>query len=199
MQNSQLSRATKKRNVPLPYKQKDSFEAPRREISALCCDLPIGAEMLERAIGIVENMSFRHELAASEGCGDRPAFCREGVEFCIVQDADRLDAIGAVGVARTFAYSGAVKRPLIADASKPWEAYVQMPTPSAASYNAQVKEGGGGGDAFSHIFHKLLKLKALMKTEAGKALAEERHAFLLAFARQFAKECGVPGCESDEA
>jgi uncharacterized protein len=85
----------------------------------------------------------------------------------IVQDADMLDAIGAIGIARAFNYGGFRNRPL-------WD---------------PAEEGKSGGlSTIAHFHDKLLKLKDLMNTSAGRLLAEERHAFLLTFLEQFKKE-----------
>lgn len=92
----------------------------------------------------------------------------------VVQDADRLDAIGAVGIARAFAYGGYKGRPLY--------------TPAAAPGLHQ----SGSGATIDHFYEKLLHLKDLMNTETGKALATERHAFMQQFlARFFAEWDGV--------
>lgn len=93
-------------------------------------------------------------VSFSQNRGRRPA-TKEGE---IVQDADRLDALGAVGAARTFAYGG--------------------------------RHGRDLSDSIRHFHEKLLLLKDGMNTEAGKALAERRHAFLLEFLREWDREMG---------
>ena len=93
-------------------------------------------------------------VSFSQNRGRKPA-TKEGE---IVQDADRLDALGAVGAARTFAYGG--------------------------------RHGRGLSDSIRHFHEKLLLLKDGMNTEAGKALAERRHAFLLEFLREWDREMG---------
>ena len=80
----------------------------------------------------------------------------ETIEGMIVQDADRLDALGAIGIARTFAYGGEHSRPL--------------------------------DDSVQHFHEKLLLLKDLMNTEAGKTFAERRHAFLESFIAEYKEE-----------
>ena len=103
-------------------------------------------EMADRICAAVNSVSF------SQNRGKRP----ETIEGKIVQDADRLDAIGAVGVARTFAYGG--------------------------------EHGRSLDDSIAHFHEKLLLLKDEMNTETGRRLAEERHAFLLAFLAEYQKE-----------
>lgn len=106
----------------------------------------IPEEMVDRICAAVNSVSF------SQNRGRRP----ETIEGKIVQDADRLDAIGAVGAARTFAYGG--------------------------------EHGRSLDDSIAHFHEKLLLLKDEMNTETGRRLAEERHAFLLAFLGEYRKE-----------
>lgn len=115
---------------------------------------------------IIQSVSFKG------GNGIAPAT----IEAKIVQDADRLDAIGAVGIARTFAYGGAKGRKLYDWNEKPRgemteEQYRSVPTSSA-----------------THFYEKLLLLKNSMNTDAGKQIAEERHQFMLSFLEQLKKE-----------
>ena len=86
--------------------------------------------------------------------------------FSSVQDADRLDAIGAMGVFRVAAYSGATYRPL----------YI-------ADENADT--------AYNHFFEKLLKIKDQMKTIVGKKVAEKRHMFLEETTKHILTEYGM--------
>jgi uncharacterized protein len=93
------------------------------------------------------------------------------LEGQIVQDADRLDAMGATGIARAFAYGGYVKRPLY-DPSIPLEktdVLTNRPT-------------------LNHFYEKLFLLKNLMHTSTGKKIAQERHTFMKEYVRRFLKE-----------
>ncbi|HER08453.1 MAG TPA: HD domain-containing protein [Bacteroides sp.] len=100
----------------------------------------------------------------------------QSIEFQIVQDADRLDAMGAIGIARAFNYGGHKNRPIY-DPGVPVREYAD---PSA--YHASA------APTINHFHEKLLRLKALMNTETGKKIARERHAFMLQFLEQFHRE-----------
>lgn len=98
------------------------------------------------------------------------------IEAKIVQDADRLDALGAVGIARTFAYGGAKGRSLYDDAE---EARFEM---SEEDYR------GKSTSSVTHFYEKLFLLKDLMKTEQGKRLAIARHQYMVDFIEQLKNE-----------
>jgi uncharacterized protein len=99
------------------------------------------------------------------------------IEFQIVQDADRLDAMGAIGIARAFNYGGFKNRP-IHDPAMPLREYAD---PSA--YHKSE------APTINHFYEKLLKLKDLMNTDTGKRIAQERHEFMLLFLETFYREC----------
>lgn len=100
------------------------------------------------------------------------------LEAKIVRDADRLDAIGAIGIARTFAYGGAKGRKLY---DKEEEARTNM---SESEYRQK------NTSSITHFYEKLLLLKDLMVTEKGKQMALERHQFMESFLKQLQNEIG---------
>ena len=123
----------------------------------------------QHILAIIKTMSFK-------GGTNLPV---ETLEGKVVQDADRLDAIGAIGIGRTFAYAGA-KGQLMYD-------------PAIPVREEMTKEEyrHGKSTAINHFYEKLLKLKHLMNTDYGKKLAEERHQYLEEFLEMFLKEWNV--------
>jgi uncharacterized protein len=124
-------------------------------------------ERAEHIQAIVKYVSFK---------GGFPQESISSIEFRIVQDADRLDAMGAIGIARAFNYGGFKNRP-IHDPSIPLQDY----TDSKAYYQSDAP-------TINHFYEKLLKLKDLMNTSTGKLLARERHDYMLQFLEQFHRE-----------
>ena len=100
----------------------------------------------------------------------------DSLEGFIVQDADRLDAIGAIGIARAFAYGGYKNRPLYDPASPP-----QL----HATFE-QYKNSNS--DTINHFHEKLLLLKDKMNTVTAKKIAEQRHEVMVQFLKQFMDE-----------
>ena len=97
-------------------------------------------------------------------------------EAAIVRDADRLDAIGAIGIARTFAYGGSRGAKMYDDEIRIRENMTEKEYRSETSTTVH------------HFYEKLLKLKNLMVTETGEKLAHERHQFMESYLKQFLKE-----------
>lgn len=127
----------------------------------------ISEEIIEHVIKIIENISFKG--------GNKPQnFSSKELE--VVQDADRLDALGAIGIARTFNYGGFKNRKLYDPAILP---NLNM-TPS--EYKAS------DAPTINHFYEKLLLLKDRMNTETGRKIATERHQFMEVFLKQFYAE-----------
>lgn len=121
----------------------------------------------KHVVAIIENISFK-------GGNFEKNF--NSKELDIVQDADRLDAIGAIGIARTFNYGG-FKNNLIHDPEN-------MPKMNMSKEEYKKHKG----TTINHFYEKLLLLKDLMNTNTGKQIAEQRHEFMLTFLDQFYKE-----------
>ena len=102
-------------------------------------------------------------------------------ELAVVRDADRLDAIGAVGIARAFHYGGFKNRKLFDPAILPVE------------YHSKEAYKSGTAPTINHFYEKLLKLKGLMHTATGKELAQQRHQYMLEFLAQFFQEVQFRG------
>jgi uncharacterized protein len=118
----------------------------------------------EKIVHIVNNVSFKGVGVASK---------MESLEGKIVQDADRLDAIGAIGIARTFAYGGHMGRPMYNPEGK---------TRNNKSFEEYKK---GAPSTIHHFYEKLLHVRELMNTKTGKKIAIERHRFLEMYLERF--------------
>ncbi len=131
---------------------------------------------------VIDNMGFTSEVKA--GAEKSTSISAETLEYMhVVQDADRLDAIGAVGVARCLAFTGAFGRPIMSESGD--EERNQREMYSAGKLTAT---GRKGPSAISHFYDKLVFLKDMLKTPAGRQLGEERHKFILSFLDQFFDE-----------
>jgi uncharacterized protein len=125
-------------------------------------------EMITEVLYIHENISFRKSL---DGAVTRTP------ELDIVQDADRLDAIGAVGIARAFSYGGSRGSEIFIPGEKP------VNIDSGEAYRSSQSS------VINHFYEKLLTLKDKMNTPTGAAMARERHRFMELFLEQFFSEC----------
>jgi len=123
--------------------------------------------VIEHVIQIINNISFK---------GGKVARTFSSIELDVVQDADRLDAIGAIGIARTFNYGGFKNRAIY--------------NPDIAPELDMTKEEYKNSTAptINHFYEKLLLLKDKMNTDTGKQLAQQRHEYMEGFLEQFYKE-----------
>lgn len=108
---------------------------------------------------------------------DEPVF--NSIELQIVQDADRLDAMGAIGIARAFNYGGYKGRAIYDPTIPP-----QIHTDKESYKNTSAP-------SLNHFYEKLLLLKDRMNTATGKQLAAQRHSFMEAYLQQLFAECNL--------
>ncbi len=147
-------------------------EAGPREARKWLESLGADETVIRHVCDIIRDVSFK-------GAGVKiPMKTKEGM---IVQDADRLDAIGAIGIARTFAYGGSKGREMYNPAVKPEH---------HDSFESYKKNSG---PTINHFYEKLLLLKSLMNTETARQLAGERHQFMEEFLTRFYSEWNGKG------
>ena len=123
--------------------------------------------VIEHVVKIIENISFK-------GGNEVQKF--RSPELDVIQDADRLDAIGAIGIARCFNYGGFKNRALFDPAIKP------NLTMTKEEYKAST------GPTINHFYEKLLLLKDKMNTKTGRLIADKRHQFMELYLNQFYAE-----------
>ncbi len=141
-------------------------ETPQRAKAWMeSCD--VDSQVIERVCEIITHISFKGANVENK---------MKSLEGFIVQDADRLDAIGAIGIARAFAYGGYKSRPMYDPESPP-----QM----HATFE-QYKDSKSA--TINHFYEKLLLLKDMMNTATAKRIAEQRHEVMLRFLDQYMNE-----------
>ncbi|MBA2875895.1 HD domain-containing protein [Thermaerobacillus caldiproteolyticus] len=143
-----------------------SEEKGMATVRAWLTQLPLSTDEIEQIIEAISTVSYKG------GHGKKP-LTQEGM---VVQDADRLDALGAIGIARTFMYAGSRGH--------------SMYDPAIPVRETMTKEEYryGRSTALHHFYEKLLKLKDLMNTKSARKLAMERHRFMEQFLQQFYRE-----------
>lgn len=129
-------------------------------------EVGLSTDLIEAVLEVVHTVSFKNR-------GDGKPTTIEGM---IVQDADRLDALGAIGIARTFAYGGSRGRAM----------YDPLEIPNLSMTPEEYRNSSGS--SVSHFYEKLFLLKDLMNTDAAKEIATEREEFMKKFLHEFYKE-----------
>lgn len=130
----------------------------------------VSEEIINHVVKIIENISFKGGNITQEFTS---------AELQVIQDADRLDALGAIGIARTFNYGGHKGRPLYDPSIKP---NLKM---SKEEYKAST------APTVNHFYEKLFLLKDRMNTQTGRKIAERRHQFMELFLEEFYNEWGL--------
>jgi len=143
-------------------------EVQLHKLSSFLETLPLVAVQKENIVDSIAKQSFRKSLDGNQELS---------IEGKILQDADRLDAIGAIGIARVFAYGAAKGRELYNPQDKPQ---------TRQSSDQYIKTGST--TAINHFYEKLLKLKDMMNTDTAKRIAKERHEFMQLYLNHFYKE-----------
>ncbi|MFC2104179.1 HD domain-containing protein [Bacteroidota bacterium] len=128
----------------------------------------LSSETIDQIVHVIKNVSFK-----GAGVEDQ----MDSIEGKIVQDADRLDAIGAIGVARTFAFGGKFGNE------------IHNPEIDVQMHNSFDEYKNSKGTTINHFYEKLLLLKDRMNTNSAKEIAVERHQFMEIFLKQFYDEC----------
>ena len=137
------------------------------EVRDLLTRVGVAANQTDQVLTIIQSISYK---------GGNQNHLVLSLEGQIVQDADRLDAMGAIGVARTMAYSGHHQR------------IIHDPEVAVRQNMTLDQYRSHQGTAITHFYEKLLLLKDLMNTKTAKELAKGRHAFLEAYLEQFYAE-----------
>ena len=144
------------------------WDAGANKARELLRKLGLADAFIDQVGDIISNVSYK-------GAGvETPMHSLEGK---IVQDADRIDALGAIGIARTFAYGGHKGHPIY-DPNQPPTLHETKEAYTKTSHT------------INHFYEKLLLLKDRMNTETGRKIAEERHQFMENFLKQFYEEWG---------
>jgi len=131
-------------------------------------DLNISEDQIEEIIYVIDNQSYSKSGISGQKLDSLAGLC--------MQDADRLEAIGAIGMARCFAYNGKLGNPIHDPTILPREKI------DAKEYKKDI------ATSINHFYEKLLKLKDLMNTKEGKKLAANRHKFMENFLKEFYAE-----------
>lgn len=138
-----------------------------KKARAFLIDQHVSEQVIAQVVAIIENMSFKNSLGKSH---------YDSLEMRVVQDADRLDAIGAIGIARCFNYGGFKNRSL----------YDPKIAPNLNMSKEEYKQAKS--PTLNHFYEKLLLLKDKMNTKTGRQMAAGRHAFMESFLEQFYQE-----------
>jgi uncharacterized protein len=141
------------------------------EAAKIMRKIGINADIIDIVSPLVDEISFKGAAVSDKN---------SSLESKIVQDADRLDAIGAIGIARAFAYGGSRGRPMYA------------PEIAAELHDSFEVYANAKSHTINHFHEKLLLLADRMHTKTGIELAKERHDFMIQFLAQFHKEWGNP-------
>jgi uncharacterized protein len=153
-------------------------EAGTAKVREWLSSLEISPSLVDKIVGITSQISFMHTLPDKGKRKNKKNSANLILpkELMAVTDADRLDAMGAIGIARAFTYGGFFNRPIYDPSIKPGK-YInkeEYKTTEAPSIN--------------HFYEKLIKLKDMMYTKLGRKMAKRRHRFINLYLKQFFKD-----------
>jgi uncharacterized protein len=131
-------------------------------------ELNVDSLIIEHVVNIIKHISFKNSLSGNAEFTSK--------ELQVVQDADRLDAIGAIGIARCFNYGGFKNRPLFDPSIQPNMIMTKEEYKTSAA------------PTINHFYEKLLLLKDKMNTKTGQQIASKRHQFMETYLEQFYAE-----------
>ena len=157
---------------------KGDEEAGEEKVRQWLSSLEIPSLFIDKIVGITSQISFMHTLPDKDKWKNKKNSSTPTIskELMAVTDADRLDAMGAIGIARAFTYGGFFNRPIYDPATKP--------SKSITKEEYKITEA----PSINHFYEKLLKLKDMMYTKLGRKMAKRRHRFLNLYLKQFFKE-----------
>lgn len=144
-------------------KLNDSVQAGKNKLNSFLQSIALPDEVQAAIVQIIDTISYKG--------GSKTEL--KTIEAKIVQDADRLDAIGAIGIARTFAYGGKKGQP------------IYDPSMNVREEMSLEEYRKGKSTSIHHFYEKLLKLKDLLNTDTAKGMAESRHQTMVDFLEQF--------------
>ena len=157
---------------------KGDEEAGAAKVGEWLSSLEISPSFIDKIIEITSRVSFMLSLPDKQKGRDKKNSTIPTVskELMSVTDADRLDAMGAIGIARAFTYGGFFNRPIYDPAIKPIK--------SITKEEYKITEA----PSINHFYEKLLKLKDMMYTKIGRKIAKRRHRFINLYLKHFFKE-----------
>jgi uncharacterized protein len=144
-------------------KLNETAEAGKKKLDLFFQNIELPEDAQNAIVQVIESISYK---------GGRKTELKS-IEAKIVQDADRLDAIGAIGIARTFAYGGKKGQP------------IYNPTVNVREEMSLEEYRKGKSTSIHHFYEKLLKLKDLLNTDTARVMAEKRHQVMEQFLEQF--------------
>lgn len=144
-------------------------------------------DKVAKILAIIKAVSFKTEIKGNSM--DDAISLGVEIEAKIVQDADRLDAMGAIGIARAFNYAGRIGRPIYSPSIDKYK------TVTLVDYRSYTDKTAEEDSTVNHFYEKLFHLKDLMKTKTGRKIAKQRHDFMVDFVQRIKNEWNIDNLE----